>query len=206
MKLQPGEQLVKQQDNAVWVSGTFNNVVGKLILTNQRLAFEQRSVIQSSILGQFGLVGSLADAALPRRTVVNLPLGQLSAFSQVRVVSSRKVLPILTRSGQELLFSGPKFEQWAPALLQMGLIDAEPAPATLPDRQPAPQSQQPAYSAGYAPPQQQAPAKTGIPWWGWALIAMGIVVLACVVLIIALAALGSIVSGAEPGSVAAALG
>ena len=205
MKLLPGEQLIKQQDNAVWVRGSFNNAVGKLILTNQRLAFEQRSIIQSSILGQFGLVGSIADAALPRNIVVNLPLGQLAAFSRERVVSSRKVLPIMTKSGQELLFSGPKFEQWAPALLQIGLIDVEQAPATLPYGQPAPHSQQPAYSAGYAPP-QQAPAKTGIPWWGWALIVMGVVVLACVVLTIALAALDSVVSGAEPGSVAAALG
>ncbi len=209
MKLQQGEQLIKQQDNAVWVRGTFNSVVGKLILTNRRLAFEQRSVIKSSILGQFGVVGALADEALPRNIVVNLPLEQLASFAQVKVVSSRKVLPIMTKNGQEFLFSGPKFEQWRPALLQAGLFDAEQplsAPGMPAYGQPSSQSQQLAYAGGYAPPQPQAPPKTGIPWWGWLLIVGGIVIFACAALVIALAALGSAVGSATPSSVAAALG
>ena len=209
MKLQQGEQLIKQQDNAVWVRGTFNNAVGKLILTNRRLAFEQRSVIKSSILGQFGVVGALADEALPRNIVVNLPLEQLASFAQVKVVSSRKVLPIITRNGEEFLFSGPKFEQWRPALLQAGLFDAEQplsAPGMPAYGQPSSQSQQLAYAGGYAPPQPQAPPKTGIPWWGWLLIVGGIVIFACAALVIALAALGSAVGSATPSSVAAALG
>jgi hypothetical protein len=209
VKLQQGEQLVKQQDNAVWVRGTFNNVVGKLILTNRRLAFEQRSVIKSSILGQFGLVGTLADEALPRNIVVNLPLEQLASFAQVKVVSSRKVLPIITKNGQEFLFSGPKFEQWRPALLQVGLFDAgQPlsAPGMPAYGQPPSQGQQLAYGGGYAPPQPQAPPKTSIPWWGWLLIVGGIVIFACAALVIALAALGSAVGSAAPNSVAAALG
>jgi hypothetical protein len=209
MKLQEGERLIKQQDNAVWVRGTFNNVVGKLILTNQRLAFEQRSVIQSSVLGQFGVAGTLADEALPRNIVVNLPLGQLAAFSRLKVVSSRKVLPIITRNGEEFLFSGPKFEQWAPTLLQAGLYEAgqaSSAPNHTPYGQQAPQGQQPVYPAGYAPPQAQAVSKTSIPWWGWLLIVSGIILLACAALIIALAALGSAVSGATPSNMAATLG
>jgi hypothetical protein len=208
VKLQQGEQLIKQQDNAVWVRGTFNNAVGKLILTNRRLAFEQRSAIKSSILGQFGIVGALADEALPRNIVVNLPLEQLASFAQAKVVSSRKVLPIITKNGQELLFSGPKFEQWRPALLQAGLFDAgQPlsAPGMPADGQPPSQSQQLAYAGGYAPPQPQAPPKSGIPWWGWLLIVGGIVIFACAAVVIALAALGSAV-GSTPGSVAAALG
>jgi hypothetical protein len=208
VKLQQGEQLIKQQDNAVWVRGTFNNAVGKLILTNRRLAFEQRSAIKSSILGQFGIVGALADEALPRNIVVNLPLEQLASFAQVKVVSSRKVLPIITKNGQELLFSGPKFEQWRPALLQAGLFDAgQPlsAPGMPAYGQPPSQSQQLAYAGGYAPPQPQAPPKSGIPWWGWLLIVGGIVIFACAAVVIALAALGSAV-GSTPGSVAAALG
>jgi hypothetical protein len=207
VKLQKGEQRIKEHDNAVWVRGTFNNVAGKLVLTNQRLAFERRSILQSSILGQFGLVGTLADEVLPRNIVVNLPLGQLAAFSQVRVVSSRKVLPIITKRGEELLFSGPKFEQWAPALLQVGLFEAgQPAsaPNSLPYAQPPPQSPQTAYPAGYGPPQSQAPAKKGIPWWGWVLIAGAIVLFACGALTLALAALGSAVGGTTSG-VAAAL-
>jgi hypothetical protein len=208
VKLQQGEQLIKQQDNAVWVRGTFNNAVGKLILTNRRLAFEQRSAIKSSILGQFGIVGALADEALPRNIVVNLPLELVASFAQVKVVSSRKVLPIITKNGQELLFSGPKFEQWRPALLQAGLFDAgQPlsAPGMPAYGQPPSQSQQLAYAGGYAPPQPQAPPKSGIPWWGWLLIVGGIVIFACAALVIALAALGSAV-GSTPGSVAAALG
>jgi hypothetical protein len=209
VKLQQGEQLIKQQDNAVWVRGTFNSVVGKLILTNRRLAFEQRSVIKSSILGQFGVVGALADETLPRNIVVNLPLEQLASFAQVKVVSSRKVLPIITRNGEEFLFSGPKFEQWRPVLLQAGLFDAgQPlsAPGMPAYGQSSSQSQQLASVGGYAPPQPQAPSKTGIPWWGWLLIVGGIVVFACAALVIALAALGSAVGSAMPSSVAAALG
>ena len=209
MKLQDGEQLIKQQDNAVWVRGTFNSVVGKLILTNRRLAFEQRSVIKSSILGQFGIVGALADEALPRNIVVNLPLEQLASFAQVKVVSSRKVLPIITRNGEEFLFSGPKFEQWRPALLQVGMFDAgQPlsAPGMPAYGQPSSQRQQLAYAGGYAPPQPQAPSKTGIPWWGWLLIVGGIVIFACAAVVIALAALGSAVGSATPSSVAAMLG
>ena len=194
MKLQEGERLIKQQDNAVWVRGTFNNVVGKLILTNQRLAFEQRSVIQSSILGQFGAVGTIADEALPRNIVVNIPLGQLAAFSKLKVVSSRKVLPIITKNGEEFLFSGPKFEQWAPILLQAGLYEAVQASG-------APNQT----SYGQQAPQGQAGAKTGIPWWGWVLIVGGIVILACAAVVIALAVIGSAVSGATPSSVAATL-
>jgi hypothetical protein len=208
VKLQQGEQLIKQQDNAVWVRGTFNNVVGKLILTNRRLAFEQRSVIKSSILGQFGLVGALADEALPRNIVVNLPLELVASFAQVKVVSSRKVLPIITRNGQEFLFSGPKYEQWRPALLQAGLFDAgQPlsAPGMPAYGQPSSHNQQLAHAGGYAPPQPQAPPKTGIPWWGWLLIVGGIVIFACAALVIALAALGSAVGSAMPSSVAAAL-
>jgi hypothetical protein len=199
VKLQQGEQLLKEQDNAVWVRGTFNSVVGKLVLTNQRLAFEQRSVIQSSILSQFGVVGDLADGVLPRNVVVNLPLGQVATFAHLKVVSSRKVLPITTKTGEEFLFSGPKYEQWAPVLMQVGLLPAGQtwgAPAMLPNGQQAPYGQQPPYAAGYgyASPQQQVPAKKGIPWWGWVLIVGGIVLLACVVLSLALFALGTAVS------------
>jgi hypothetical protein len=209
VKLQQGEQLIKQQENAVWVRGTFNSVVGALILTNRRLAFEQRSVIRSSVLGQFGIVGALADEALPRNIVVNLPLELVASFAQVKVVSSRKVLPIITRNGQEFLFSGPKYEQWRPALLQAGLFDAgQPlgAPGMPAYGQPSSQSQQLASSGGYAPPQPQAPPKTGIPWWGWLLIVGGVVILACAGLLIGLAALGSLVSSTTPGSMAATLG
>jgi hypothetical protein len=209
VKLQEGERLIKQQDNAVWVRGTFNNVVGKLILTNQRLAFEQRSVIQSSILGQLGAVGALADEALPRNIVVNLPLGQLASFARPKVVSSRKALPIITKNGEEFLFSGPKFEQWAPILLQVGLYDAA-QPLSAPNSpqygDQSAQNQQQTYAAGYVSPQRQTRAKTGIPWWGWVLIVGGIVLLACAALVIALAAIGSVVSGAAPSSVAATLG
>jgi hypothetical protein len=209
VKLQEGERLIKQQDNAVWVRGTFNNVVGKLILTNQRLAFEQRSVVQSSILGQLGAVGTIADEALPRNIVVNVPLGQLAFFARLKVVSSRKVLPIITKNGEEFLFSGPKFEQWAPILLQAGLYDsaqASGAPNQTPYGQQTPQGQQSVYPDRYAPPQRQAGAKTGIPWWGWLLIVGGIVLLACAALIIALAAIGIAVGGAAPSSVAATQG
>ena len=209
VKLQEGERLIKQQDNAVWVRGTFNNVVGKLILTNQRLAFEQRSVIQSSILGQLGAVGTLADEALPRNIVVNLPLGQLASFARPKVVSSRKALPIITKNGEEFLFSGPKFEQWAPILLQVGLYDAT-QPLSAPNSpqygDQSAQNQQQTYAAGYVSPQRQTRAKTGIPWWGWVLIVGGIVLLACAALVIALAAIGSVVSGAAPSSAAATLG
>jgi len=209
VKLQEGERLIKQQDNAVWVRGTFNNVVGKLILTNQRLAFEQRSVIQSSILGQLGAVGTLADEALPRNIVVNLPLGQLASFARPKVVSSRKALPIITKNGEEFLFSGPKFEQWAPILLQVGLYDAA-QPLSAPNSpqygDQSAQNQQQTFAAGYVSPQRQTRAKSGIPWWGWVLIVGGIVLLACAALVIALAAIGSVVSGAAPSSVAATLG
>jgi hypothetical protein len=214
VKLQQGEQLIKQQDNAVWVRGTFNNAVGKLILTNRRLAFEQRSVIKSSILGQFGLVGALADEALPRNIVVNLPLELVASFAQVKVVSSRKVLPVITKNGQEFLFSGPKYEQWRPALLQAGLFDAG-QPLSAPGMpaygqptygQPSSQSQQLAYAGGYAPPQPQAASKTGIPWWGWLLIVVGIIIFACAALVIALAALGYAVGGATSSDMTDALG
>jgi hypothetical protein len=209
MKLQAGERLIKQQDNAVWVWAAFNNVIGSLILTNQRLAFERRSIIHSSILSHLGLVETLADAAPQRNIVVNLPVRQLAAFARPREVSSRKVLPIITKSGEELLFSGPMFEQWAPALLQVGLFDAvQPlsAPEALSYRQQPSHSQQLASPGGYAPPQRQAQSKTGIPWWGWLLIVAGLVPLACAVLTLALAAFGSAVSGATPGSMAATLG
>jgi hypothetical protein len=209
VKLQHGEQLLKEQDNAVWVRGRFNNVIGKLVLTTQRLAFEQRSVIQSSILSQFGGVGQLADAAIPRNIVVNLPLGQLATFAQLKVVSSRKVLPITTKNGEEFLFSGPKYEQWAPVLMQAGLLVAEQGvrtPATLPYGQPSPYGQQPAYAVGYgyAPSQQRGLSKKGIPWWGWVLIAGGIVVLACGLLSIAFFLLGLAVSGTSSSSIAVA--
>jgi hypothetical protein len=215
VKLQQGEQLLKEQDNAVWVRGRFNNVVGKLVLTTQRLAFEQRSVIQSAILSQFGGAGELADAAMPRNVVVNLPLAQLAKFAQVKVVSSRKVLPITTKNGEEFLFSGPRYEQWAPALTQVGLIDAaqmSSSPTILPFGygQQATNVQPPAYSAGYGYglPQQQGTSKKSIPWWGWLLIVGGIVVLACGLLSIALFLLGLAVSGTTTTSsigVAAAL-
>jgi hypothetical protein len=209
VKLQQGEQLIKQQENAVWVRGTFNSVVGKLILTNRRLAFEQRSVIKSSILGLFGVVGALADEALPRNIVVNLPLEQLASFAQVKVVSSRKVLPIITKNRQELLFSGPKFEQWRPALLQVGLFDAgQPvsAPVMSAYGQPSSQSQQLAFAGGYAQPQPQASSRTGIRWWGWLLIVCGIVIFACAALVVALAALGYAVGGETSSGVTDALG
>jgi hypothetical protein len=211
VKLQQGEQLLKEQDNAVWVRGRFNNVVGKLVLTTQRLAFEQRSVIQSAILSQFGGAGELADAAMPRNVVVNLPLAQLAKFAQVKVVSSRKVLPITTKYGEEFLFSGPRYEHWAPVLTQVGLIDAaQMSSSPIGYGQQATNVQPPAYSAGYGYglPQQQGASKKSIPWWGWLLIVGGIVVLACGLLSIALFLLGLAVSGTTTTSsigVAAAL-
>ncbi len=200
VKLQQGEQLLKEQDNAVWVRGRFNNVIGKLVLTTQHLAFEQRSVMQSAILSQFGVAGDLADAALPRNILVYLPLGQLATFAQVKVVSFREVLPITTVTGEEFLFSGPKYEQWAPVLLQVGLRAAEQvmsAPGGLSYGQPLSYGHSPAYGAGYgyASPQLRVPSKRGIPWWGWVLIAGGIALLACGLLTLLLFVLGLAVSG-----------
>ena len=209
MKLQQGEQLIKQQDNAVWVRGTFNNAVGKLILTNRRLAFEQRSVIKSSILGQFGVVGALADEALPRNIVVNLPLEQLASFAQVKVVSSRKVLPYhhQERSGvpvfrAEVRTMAASASAGGPVRCRTTLERSWNAYL----RTAASQSQQLASAGGYAPPQPQAPSDTGIPWWGWLLIVCGIVIFACAALIVALAALGYAVGGATSSAMTDALG
>src|SRR5262249_22970528 len=92
---------------------------------------------------------------------------------------------------------------------QAGLYEAAQAsgaPNQTSYGQQTPQGQQTVYPAGYAPPQRQAGAKTGIPWWGWLLIVGGIVTLAWAALVISRAAIGSAVGGATSSNVTSTLG
>ncbi|HEX6798718.1 MAG TPA: hypothetical protein VF116_13500 [Ktedonobacterales bacterium] len=118
MKLETGEQILFEDGFARHVKGKLNLVPGKLILTNQRLAFERRSVVASS----FGLLGVLILGPLLRGNVtIDLPRMQLAAFSQGKYGRNQNVVQLVSTDGTEYTFTVSKFDQWAHHLTQAGI-------------------------------------------------------------------------------------
>ena len=123
MKLQDGEKVVRG-DTASYVKGKLNVASGKLTLTDRRLVFEQSSVIASA----FGLLGALVLAPLlPRKVVMDLPLGQVASFSRGQYGLNKNVVMITARDGKEYRFAA-KFESWVPVLSMAGIPQTQPMP------------------------------------------------------------------------------
>ena len=124
MKLQAGEQAIKG-DSASYVKGKLSVWPGVLTLTNQRLVFDQRNAIASA----FGLLGALVlGPILPRRVVVDLPLGQIASFSRGQYGRNQNVVAINSRDGKNYRFLAG-FDAWAPVLAQAGIAQEQPASA-----------------------------------------------------------------------------
>lgn len=118
MKLEASEQILFEDGYARYVKGKLNLVPGKLILTNQRLAFERRSPVASS----FGLLGILILGPLLRgKVTVDLPRMQLASFSQGKYGRNQNVVRIAGTDGAEYNFLVSKFDQWASRLTQVGI-------------------------------------------------------------------------------------
>lgn len=118
MKLQPGEQIVFQDRNARYIKGKLNAAPGTLSLTNQRLAFEQRSVIPSA----FGLLGMLILGPLfPGKVTVSFPPTQVASFSRTKFGLNQNVIQLKAADGTEYTFAVSKFDKWAPYLTQAGI-------------------------------------------------------------------------------------
>jgi hypothetical protein len=123
MKLQDGEQKVKRS-NATYITGRLKVAPGALILTDRRVAFEQRSRFVTA----FGLLGYLVlGSLLPRKIVVNLPLSQIASFARGQYGRNRNVVAILARDGSQYQF-GATFDDWAPLLIRAGIPQAQPVP------------------------------------------------------------------------------
>ena len=117
MKLEAGEQVLLQDKSARYIKGKLSIYPGTLVLTNQRLAFEQRS----SIALAFGLLGMLILAPLlPGKVVVNLPPAKLAGFSRGKYGRNENVVAIATREGEEYRFLA-QFDRWASVLAQAGV-------------------------------------------------------------------------------------
>lgn len=118
MKLQPGEQLLYQDRNARHIKGKLNAAPGSLILTNQRLAFEQRSLIPSA----FGLLGLLILGPLfPGKVTVSFSPTQIASFSRSKIGINQNVIQLKAADGTDYTFAVSKFDKWAPYLTQAGI-------------------------------------------------------------------------------------
>ena len=123
MKLPTGEQKVKSS-NATYITGRLKVAPGALILTDRRVAFEQRSRFVTA----FGLLGYLVlGSLLPRKIVVNLLLSQIASFTRGQYGRNRNVVTILARDGSQYQF-GAKFDSWAPLLTSAGIPQVQAVP------------------------------------------------------------------------------
>ena len=124
MQLEPGEQIVKEGKGSTYIKGKLNNSQGNLVLTNRRLVFDQ----MSPIVYMFGILGMLLlGPLLPKKTVVNLPLGQIASFSRGKFGLNKNVMVLGTADGTQYRFGVSKFDQWAPVLTQAGVRETQPA-------------------------------------------------------------------------------
>ncbi len=124
MKLNDGEQVLKEDGSARYAKGRLNVSPGKLMLTNQRLGFERNNPVAAA----FGLLGMLLlGPLLPRKLVVDLPLGQLASFARGKYGINQNVVVVNALDGAEYKFVVSKFDAWAPLLAQAGIPQGQPA-------------------------------------------------------------------------------
>jgi len=122
MKLNDGEQLIKAE-GARYAKGKLNVMPGVLTLTDRRFVFDQRNAVASA----FGLLGALIlGPILPRRVVVDLPLGQIASFARGKYGINQNVVVVTTPEGQEYRFLVSKFDAWTPVLAQARIPQAQP--------------------------------------------------------------------------------
>jgi hypothetical protein len=123
MKLNDGEQVLKEDGSARYSKGKLNVSPGKLVLTNQRLGFERNNPVAAA----FGLLGMLLlSPILPRKLVVDLPLGEIASFARGKYGINQNVVVVTTREGQEYRFIVSKFDAWTPVLAQARIPQAQP--------------------------------------------------------------------------------
>jgi hypothetical protein len=124
VKLNDGEQVFKEDGSARYAKGKLNVSPGKLVLTNQRLGFERNNPVAAA----FGLLGLLLlSPILPRKLVVDLPLGQIASFTRGKYGINQNVVVVSAHDGAEYRFIVSKFDAWAPVLAQARIPQAQPA-------------------------------------------------------------------------------
>ncbi|HEX6819091.1 MAG TPA: hypothetical protein VF120_12005 [Ktedonobacterales bacterium] len=124
MKLEPGEQIVKEDKRSTYIKGKMNSSQGSLALTSQRLVFDRMSPV-AYLFGALGML--LLGPLLPKKTVVSLPLGQIASFSRGKYGFNKNVVVLGTADGAEYRFGVSKYDQWAPVFAQAGIHETQPA-------------------------------------------------------------------------------
>lgn len=121
MKLQPGEQILFQDRDVRYIKGKLSAAPGTLTLTNQRLAFEQQTLI-GSVIGFLGM--ALLDhlgPVLPNKVAVSLSPTQIVSFSRGKWGLNPDVIQLKAADGAEYTFVVSEFDTWAPYLTQAGI-------------------------------------------------------------------------------------
>jgi hypothetical protein len=119
--LQPGEQIVFQDRDVRYIKGKLNAAPGTLSLTNQRLAFEQQTLV-ASVIGFLGM--ALLDhlgPVLPSKVTASLSPAQVASFSRGKWGLNRNVIRLRAADGAGYTFVVSEFDTWVPYLTQAGI-------------------------------------------------------------------------------------
>ena len=106
--LHEGEHIALE-DFGSYVKGAFNNKVGRLVLTNQRL------VLFSALpwLALFGLLGLLMEKKSKSKPKVDITLSNISSVEPTKYGINKKVFKLTMNDGSEHVFTcGKPVEEW----------------------------------------------------------------------------------------------
>ena len=121
MKGQEEGEEILHSESGIYMKGLFGSRVGKVILTDRRLAFvEERNVTTG---GAGGLVGSLAAKAIvhaagwDKKLKMSVPFAEIERYEQGKQGRNKNIMLLFTKGGEQFKLSlGSDYEGWVERL------------------------------------------------------------------------------------------
>jgi hypothetical protein len=109
--LQPGERVLKEDTNVVWIKSWIGRVHGRLVFTTQRLVFALDKAPALSL-------GQAVQNEMTNHAPIDIPRDALEAIERGKMRKSDNVLVVKTESEKFTLLLAQPFEDWEKTLRQ----------------------------------------------------------------------------------------
>lgn len=109
--IQPGERVLKEDTNAVWIKSWLARMHGRLVLTTQRLVFALDKTPALSL-------GQAVQNEVTNQAPIDIPRDALEAIERGKTRKSDNVLVVKTESEKFTLLLSQPFKDWEATLRQ----------------------------------------------------------------------------------------